>query len=174
MQTTYKILIVFLFLIGFGFRTYQSADNTNAKIKATFIYNFTRYIEWPAAAQKGTFEIGVIGKTALFIELEKMSQKTTRGTQKFVVTNYTSASSLGACHMVFVSKASSGQLDAIVEKFQGKSTLVISEKEGLIEKGDINFIIVDNKQGFEINKSNIAGHGLSVASRLQAFATRVI
>jgi len=174
MQTTYKILIVFLFLTVSGFSSYQTADNTNAKIKATFIYNFTRYIEWPTEAQKGTFEIGVIGKTPLFIELEKMSQKTTRGTQKFVITSYTSAASLGACHMVFISKASSGQLDAVVEKLKGKDTLVISEKEGLIEKGDINFIIVDNKQGFEINKANIAGHGLSIASRLQAFATRVI
>ena len=174
MQTTYKILIVFIFLIGSGFSSYQSVDNTNAKIKATFIYNFTRYIEWPAEAQKGSFEIGVLGKTPLYTELVQMSKKTTRGTQPFVITNCTSAATLSACHMVFVSKASSAQLDEIVEKFKGKSTLIISEKEGLIQKGDINFIIVDNKQGFEVNKANIAGHGLSMASRLQAFATRVI
>ena len=174
MKTLYTIPIILLFLIGSGFTSYQSGDNTNAKIKATFIYNFTRYIEWPVAAQKGSFEIGVIGKTPLYTELQKMSQKTTRGTQPFVITSYPSAASLGACHMVFISKASSGQLAAIVEKIKGKSTLIISEKEGLIEKGDINFVIIDNKQSFEINKGNIAGHGLSMASRLQAFANKVI
>ena len=174
MKTLYKIPIILLFLIGSGFTRHQSNDNTNAKIKATFIYNFTRYIEWPVAAQKGSFDIWVVGKTPLYAELEKMGQKTTRGTQPFVITNCTSAATLSACHMVFVSKESSGQLDAIVEKFKGKSTLIISEKEGLIEKGDINFVIVDNKQSFEINKGNIAGHGLSMASRLQAFATKVI
>ena len=174
MKTLYKIPIILLFLIGSGFTRHQSNDNTNAKIKATFIYNFTRYIEWPVTAPKGGFEIGVIGETPLYIELVRMSNKTTRGTQKFVITQVMSAASLGACHMVFISKASSGQLDVIVEKFKGKSTLIISEKEGLIEKGDINFVIVDNKQSFEINKGNIVGHGLSMASRLQAFANKVI
>ena len=76
--------------------------------------------------------------------------------------------------MVFVSKASSDQLEAVVKKFKGKSTLIISEKAGLIEMGDINFVIVNNKQSFELNKGNIAGHSLSMASRLQAFATKVI
>jgi len=174
MKALYKIPVILLFLISSGFTTVQTSDNTNAKIKATFIYNFTRYIEWPAEAKKGSFEIGVVGKTPLYAELIKMQQKTKRGTQPFVITSYPSASSLGACHMVFVSKASSGELDAIVKKFKGKSTLIISEKAGLIERGDINFVIANNKQGFEINKGNIAGHSLSIASSLQAFATKVI
>ena len=97
-----------------------------------------------------------------------------RGSQEFNITKYTLATSIGTCHMVFISKGQSSQIDAVVKKFKGKSTLIISEKDGLIEKGDINFVIANNKQSFEINKGNIAGHSLSMASRLQAFATKVI
>ena len=152
----------------------QINDNTNAKIKATFIYNFTRYIEWPAEAKKGNFEIGVVGNTPLYAELIKMQQKTKRGAQPFLIKKYLSVSSIGNCHMIFIAKEKSTDIDAIVKKFRGKSTLIISEQAGLIEKGDINFVIANNKQGFEINKGNIAGHSLSIASSLQAFATKVI
>ncbi|MBN4072198.1 YfiR family protein [Flavobacteriales bacterium AH-315-E23] len=174
MKALYKIPVILLFLISSGFTPVQTNDNTNAKIKATFIYNFTRYIEWPAEAKKGNFEIGVLGNTPLYAELIEMQRKTTRGAQPFLIKKYLSVSSIGKCHMIFISKANSGEMDAIVKKFKGKSTLIISEKPGLIEKGDINFVVTNNKQGFEINRGNIAGHSLSIASSLQAFATKVI
>lgn len=174
MKALYKIPVIILFLIFSGFTPIQTNDNTNAKIKATFIYNFTRYIEWPANAKAGDFEIAVVGKTPLYDELLKMKARTTRGSQEFSIKQYSTASSIGACHMIFIAKTASTQIDAIVKKFKGKSTLIISEKNGLIEKGDINFVIANSKQSFEINKGNIAGHSLSMASRLQAFATKVI
>lgn len=174
MKALYKIPIILLLLVFSGFTPVQLNDNTNAKIKATFIYNFTRYIEWPVDAKSGDFEIGVVGTTPLYAELEKMAQRTTRGSQSFNITQYSSGTSIGTCHMIFIAKGQSSQIDAIVKKFQGKSTLIISEKNGLIEKGDINFVIANSKQSFEINKGNIAGHSLSMASRLQAFATKVI
>ena len=174
MKVLYKIPIILLFLISSGFTIVQTGDNTNAKIKATFIYNFTRYIEWPTASKKGDFEIAIIGNTPLYNELKIMKEKTSRGTQKFIITQYLSVASSGDCHMIFIGKNKSDQIEAAVKKFKGKSTLIISEKEGLIEKGDINFVIVNNKQSFEINRGNVAGHKLSMASRLQAFANKVI
>ncbi|MBL4754063.1 MAG: YfiR family protein [Flavobacteriales bacterium] len=174
MKAFYKIPVILFFLIVSGFTNVQNKDNTNAKIKATFIYNFTRYIEWPAEAKKGNFEIGVVGRTPLYLELLKMQERTTRGAQPFQIKKYLSVSSIGSCHMIFVAKDKSAEIDAVVKKFKGKSTLIISEKPGLIEKGDINFVIENSKQGFEINKGNIAGHSLSIASSLQAFATKVI
>ena len=174
MKTLYKIPVILFFLIASGFTNVQTNDNTNAKIKATFIYNFTRYIEWPSEAKKGNFEIGVVGNTPLYSELIKMQARTTRGAQPFQIKKYLSVSSIGSCHMIFITKEKSGEIDAVVKKFKGKSTLIISEKAGLIEKGDINFVIANNKQGFEINRGNIAGHSLSIASSLQSFATKVI
>lgn len=175
MKIDFKIVIVIFFLVCTGFSSIQTGNNTNAHIKATFIYNFTRYIEWPLELKKGNFVIGVIGNTPLFIELGEMEKKTTRGNQYFSINKYSSINSLGNCHIIFVAKDQSGNIAEITERFKGKPTLIITESPGMIEKGaDINFVITDNKHGFEVNKGNIAAHGLSMASSLATFAIKVI
>ena len=60
------ILIGALFLAGTG------NYDTNAKIKAVYIYNFTKYIEWPKEYREQIFVIGVLGESALFDELKTM------------------------------------------------------------------------------------------------------
>ena len=162
-------------LLFSGFNPAQNSEEINAHIKATFIYNFTRYIEWPAESKKGNFVIGIFGTTPLFAELNKMKQKTTRGNQPFEIKTYSSVSVIGNCHIIFISKEKSGEIPEVVKMLKDKNTLIISEKDGLIEKGaDINFVIFNNKQGFEINRTNISDHGLSMASSLTSFATKVI
>jgi len=175
MKSGFKIIVVLYFIICSGLSPSQINEDTNAHIKATFIYNFTRYIEWPLELKKGNFVIGVIGSTPLFSELGDMRDKTTRGNQYFAINKYSSVNSMGNCHIVFVAKDFSGKIQEIAKKFEGKPTLIITESPGMIEKGaDINFVITGNKHGFEINKGNIAGHGLSLASSLASFATKVI
>ena len=39
----------------------DQAEEANAKIKAIYIYNFTKYIEWPDSYKEGSFVIGFIG-----------------------------------------------------------------------------------------------------------------
>ena len=169
----YKLSLALIILVCTSF-TLDDKDNTNAHIKATFIYNFTRYIEWPADYKKGTFIIGVLGETRMWHELTTMKQKTSRGNQPFEITKYSSVNSIKKCHIIFVAKSRSHELGLVVGKVKNFKTLIITEKAGLIDKGSgINFVINNNKQGFEINRSSIKEHGLSMSSNLVAFATVV-
>jgi len=162
-------------IVSSSFKLVQTDDNTNAHIKATFIYNFTKYIEWPAASKKGNFIIGVLGNTPLFSELINMKQTTTRGNQPFEISKFSSVGAITQCHMLFIAKVKSGEIANVIAKMKGKNTLIISEKDGLIQKGSgINFVVKNNKQGFELNKGSIKSQGLSVSSNLIAFATLVI
>jgi hypothetical protein len=55
----------------------------------------------------------------------------------------------------------------VIEKVKEWSTLVITEKNGLSERGScINFVLIDNKLNFEINKTAIDQAGLKVSSQL--------
>ncbi len=174
MKIAIKISCVIFLLVCTGFNRIQNYDDTNAKIKATFIYNFTRYIEWPLELKQGNFIIAVIGTTPLFTELGTMRDFTTRGNQEFAINKYVSVNSIEKCHIIYVANDQSYKIAEIAEKFKNKPTLIISESPGLVEKGaGINFVIKDNKHGFEINKANIAAHGLSMAQNLANFATKV-
>jgi hypothetical protein len=173
-----KILVIFFsFLLltqWVGMRPDQS-EEANAKIKAIYIYNFTKYIEWPDTYKQGNFVVGVLGNsTALFNELNKMAASKTVGTQKFEIKNIANVTDASACHIVYILSDNSGQLSDVLGKIKGKSALVVTDKAGMAAKGSgINFVVVDSKQKIELNKSNIEKYKLKVASTLVEMALQV-
>ena len=173
--TIIMLLVFVLALSGFINTKVVDSDTINAHIKVTFLYNFTKYIEWPASYKQGSFVIGVLGNSPVFPELLKMQKTKKKGNQSFVINKYSSIDAIGKCHMLFVSKNESSQLGAVVKKLKGRSTLIVTEKAGLIDKGSaITFVIANNKQVFELNKAPFKHNGLSLSTSLTAFAVKVI
>ncbi len=108
------------------------------KLQSIFIYNFTKYIEWPASYTSGNFIIGVLGQSPLTKELNNLSK-----TKKVL------------------------NQPIVINKFKNISTLIITEKKGMAKQGaGINFVIVNNKQKFELNKANISKYNLKVSPNL--------
>ena len=145
--------------------------DTNAKIKAIFIYNFTKYFDWPAEYKKGEFVIAVYGSTTLLPELRKMAAVQSVGSQKIVVTNPTSTGLIAKCHIMYVAPDMSSRIGEVISKTKTYSTLLITDQNGLAKKGAaINFIIINNKQKFELNAANAKKYNLKVSSRLYPLA----
>ena len=73
--------------------------------------------------------------------------------------------------MLYIDKSKSGEFDAANVKVKGKGTLVITDKNGLGEKGSgINFKTVDNKLKFELNQKAVEASNLKVAGALSSMA----
>jgi hypothetical protein len=171
-------IIVFLICVSADYvrmPTLQDPNNSNAKIKATFIYNFTKYIDWPENYKHGNFVIGVLGTTSFYNDLSTLLIKKSVGNQKFEIKNFSSneaASSI--CHILFITGENSFMLPEVIKKLKGKSTLIVTEKPGLTKQGSgINFIVDNNKQRFELNKSNVEKYNLKVSSTLTALAIAI-
>jgi len=149
-------------------------EETNAKIKAIYIYNFTKYIEWPESYRQGNFVIGIVGNNSTLVnELNKMATVKTVGNQHLEIKNIASNSDVD-CHIIYLLSDSSTQLAEVMEKNKNKSTLIITDKAGLASKGaGINFIVQENKQKIELNRSNIERYKLKVASSLVELAIQV-
>ncbi len=172
-----KLSYVFLLLLLSSSWTVDkpsTSEEANAKIKAIYIYNFTKYIEWPESYKQGNFIIGVIGtNVSLMNELNKMAASKTVGLQKLEIRNI-SAADKTAYHILYVLSDNSNQLSDVIEKIKGHSTLIVTDKAGLAAKGSaINFVIQENKQKIELNKSNIERYKLKVASSLVELAIQV-
>jgi len=173
-------LIISLFFVFCGLTAFSPANkapnvDTNAKIKAVFLYNFTKYIEWPEASKSGEFTIGILGENeTLYKELEKMSKVKKVANQTFSIKNYESISDLNVPHILYIPADSTEILSKAVERLKGKSTLIVTEKPGMAKKGStINFVIVGSRQKFELNKANAKKHNLKVASTLEKLAVLV-
>lgn len=94
--------------------------------------------------------------------------------QTLEVKKFESPSDVTKCHILYVCKDESGNITDIIKKLKNNSTLLVTEDNGLMEKGSgINFIIKDNRQKFELNKGNVEKYKLKVSSNLEALAFTV-
>jgi hypothetical protein len=176
LKTLNKIALFFLVILGFSFSKPMTGPiDTFAKFKALYIYNFPKYFEWPEDYQKGSFVIGVIGaSSATTAELNKIIQDKSVGEQKLEIKSFATPESITKCQMLLVNSDKSDLLPKIVAKLKGKSTLVISEKEGAIKSGSIiNFVIKDSKQKFELSVNNAEKSSLRVSKTLLPLAIEV-
>ena len=160
------LFVLLLVPVMMGLQT--PPTDTNARIKSVFIYNFTRYVEWPTDYQTGNFIINMYGtNAAMLAELNTMAKTKTVGAQKIEIRNTTTLDGIGKCNILYVTPDITTPISDIINKIAGKSTLLVTEKPGYALKGSaINFVVVDNKQKFELNKANAEKYSLKVSAQL--------
>ncbi len=149
--------------------------DTFAKFKALYIYNFPKYFEWPSDYRTGNFVIGVLGNnSATMAELNKIVLDKTVGEQIIEIKSFTNVENVSKCQMLLVTNEKNDLLPKLIIKLKGKSTLIISEKEGAIKAGSIiNFVIKDSKQKFELSVNNAEKNSLRVSKTLIPLAIEV-
>jgi len=140
------------------------ASNVEAqedKYISLFLYNFTKHFDWPEEYRSGDFIIDVIGHESVFIKLKELTAAKKVGDQDIVIRHYPDASIIGKCHILFLGHWQSRFLPQIIDMVENRSTLIVTEKEGLINEGAaVNFVIRDGTIQFEFKKSNVLKYGL--------------
>lgn len=144
-----------------------TASAQDDKFKALFVYNFTKYIEWPKNKQTGDFVIGVLGHSSIIGELKAFTERKTVGSQKIVVEEILSSEDYTKYHIVYVPTKLSGQVDDIAKRTKGKGVLIVTDKPGLAATtSGINFVKVDNQQKFEVNTAHLEEEGVKHSNTL--------
>ncbi len=160
-----------------GFSTLLIAQIEASKeyeLKAVFIYNFTKYIQWADSDTSRTFEIAVIGDSNIINPLKIIAEKKIVNNRKIIITHFQNIDDLRSCHILFISALKLNQLDEILQKVEHENILTISDSKGFAQKGvAINFILVADKVKFEINSRAFERTGLQVSSQLQKLAIMV-
>jgi hypothetical protein len=167
--------VIFLLLFSFA----ESGKSQDVKIVSmtkylsNCLYNFSRNINWPEENKSGDFVITIVGNKELFAEMTKLTQNMKVGLQPIVVKFFNSVNEVsGYQQIVFVADWQSSKMNALVQKTSGSHTLIVSETEGLIDKGSmINFIPVNGVMKFELNKENLRRNNLMASSVLEKMAT---
>jgi hypothetical protein len=141
------------------------------EVYSMMVFNFVRYVQWPDHTTSGEFVIGVVGNSEVYNTLNTWYGGKPRGSKTYVIKKFSSASEVAECHVVFIDKSKSGEFENINSKVKGKGTLVITDKNGLGEKGSsINFKTVDNKLKFELNQKALEASNLKVSGALSSMA----
>lgn len=168
---------IFILILAFSSLSFQQQPNFDpvAKGKAIFLYNFTRYFEWPEKMKSGNFIIQVVGNNAnINQELNRMAAAKQVGSQKLEIKASNTIDANLRPHIIYILSDASDMLKEVSVKFKGKGALIVTEKNGLARAGAaINFVAVDNKQKFEYNKNNAVAAGLKTNDELKNLAIPV-
>ena len=165
-----KKLILFFGLI---FLLSSNVFGQNERFKALFLYNFTKYVEWPSSQNKGNFTIGVLGNSDIIQNLNIIAKRKKVGSQKIIISEFKNINDLKSCHILYVTSGKSKDLKKILSKY-GENTLIITESKGLAKKGaGINYFDNDGNLSFEINKKNITNKGLKLDESLISLGKEV-
>ena len=148
---------------------------TEEGIKAAFIYNFAKFIEWPAApfaSPTAPVTVGFVGGSALADSFEQNTKGKNANGRDFVIKRLSGASGAEQCQIVYVADAS--QVGALTDALKGKPVLLIGEPEAILESGGaIRFIKEGAKVVFDLNLASVGTAGLKVDAKIQKAARTV-
>jgi hypothetical protein len=150
------------------------AQTTNYQVHSLFVLNIAKYSTWPSAS--GDFQIAVFGKSKIYDELVKqMTGKNING-QPIKVVQVEDIAGIGTPQMIFVADGKSGSLDDILKSTDGKSVMVVAEREGLYKKGAaFSFVVMDNNTlRYDINQAALDKRQIKVSKNLAGLAHSVI
>jgi hypothetical protein len=143
------------------------------QVKAAFLFNFTKFVTWPATAFKADdapFVIGIIGDDPFGPYLDELVKGESLDTHPIIVQRFTTINEISGCHMLFVNTnvAMQQQIIALTGTI---STLTISDADGFAKRGgNICFFKQDNKIRIEINVAAAKNSKLEVSSKLLSIA----
>ena len=166
--------VVWLLLASLLTMPGQESLSVANKVKAAMLYNFTKYVEWPASsfpAPTSPLVIGVLGKDPLVSEID--STLTGKAVEKRVlaVRQFSDVSEVKGCHVVFICASERKRLPKILEQLKKDSALTVSDVEGFVEEGGmIGFRKEANTIRFDINQATAEKAGLKVSSKLLQLA----
>jgi hypothetical protein len=148
------------------------------EIKAAFLFNFTHFVEWPAAvfaAPDSPFLLGVLGTDPFGPRLDRVVDgKTYLATHPIRVERYHSVDQAHRCQVLYIAASEKEFLRQILEALAGAPILTVSDTEDFARNGGhIQMITVDNRMRFEVNIRTAETAKLKIGSKLLRLATFV-
>jgi YfiR/HmsC-like len=161
-------------LLGGGDGRTQDAQPTEYQIKAAFLFNFARFVQWPPRAMPNATSpmvIGVLGQNPFHEDLARTIQNKTVDDHPIQVKEYGSLAEATNCHILFISTSEKARMPKIINGLKGTSVLTVGEMDQFTESGGmINFVLQGTKIRFQINNDAATSAGLKISSKLLALA----
>ena len=144
------------------------------QIKATFIFNFAQFIDWPPAAFAETnapFCIGILGDDPFGKYLDETVQGEKIDGHPLVVQRCHRVEEATNCQVLFISRSETKRLKDDLVRLKNQNVLTVGEAEGFCKDGGaIRFVTEQNKIHFRISPDAVKNASLTASSKLLRLA----
>jgi hypothetical protein len=141
------------------------------RIKAAYLYQFGRYVDWPAksfADGNAPFVIGVLDQDPLIPDLEEIAKIKKIQNRPIQIRRFASVADIRACNILYLPSSVSAEARAeIIRKMAGRGVLLVGDADGFVEGGGVvQFAVEDNKIRVVIARKAAEREGLTISAKL--------
>jgi hypothetical protein len=145
-------------------------------VKAAMLYNFAKFVEWPATSFGGDGHINycIAGKSRLIEAMVPVKGKLIKGKSVFV-REIERPDEVAGCQVLFIAQSERTRVSSYLHQSSSHAILTVSDLEQFAENGGmIGFRADENKIRFEINHEAAKKQGLKISSHLLNLGRRVL
>jgi hypothetical protein len=176
-MTVRRLMIVILMTL-LGQASHAWAQDAEASseylIKAGYIYNFAKLVEWPATAfaqPNSPIVIGIVGTDPFGPIIDKVLEGKKINGHPFLIRRLRPTADVKECHIVFIGSSMEPHIADAIRLTRGSPILTISEIPGFADHGGIIHLTLEqNKVRFEVNVDAAKEADLNISSRLLVLA----
>jgi len=143
------------------------------QVKAAFLYNLAKFVQWPPSADGSQLVVGVIGNDFFSIVLDDLVRGKSVQGREIVVRRLGQDDDLRANHVVFVDAPSARERADTLQRVEDTGVLTVSDAPGFLrEGGHVRFYVENNHVRVEIDADRADQAGLKIDSQLLSLARR--
>lgn len=154
-----------------------TADRTlEYSVKATFLYKFGFFVEWPAgtfASETAPFNLCVVGTDPFGGRIKNAVFGQSVGRHPIVLRQLANVDPRANCHEVIVGKAGNQTAGEALSAVEGMPILTVTDSALGSHAGIIHFVIADDRVSFDIDTDLAAKNHLVISSKLLALAHKI-
>jgi hypothetical protein len=172
-----RCILLVLFLVALSGAASAQGPTLEYAIKATYLYKFIPFVEWPAgafASPESAFNICVVGDDPFGDILDRALAGVKIGDRPVTSKRLAVADRAAGCHVMFIGGSTDQPVAAALAAVEGAPILTVTDSApNRDSSGTVNFVVADNKVRFEIDQRAAAANGLAVSAKLLSLAINV-
>ena len=151
----------------------QISSSEEYRLKLAFLYNFGKFVEWPAdsfPSERAPINICIMGRDPFDSELERQVATRSLNGHPVAIRTLGHNDAVIGCHIIFLPASSDGFLPRVLKRLDG-SAITVGESSGFAARGGtVNFVIEGITLRFEVNLSASQRTRCRISSRVLALA----
>jgi hypothetical protein len=155
----------------------QTPKPSEYDVKAAYLFNFSRFVEWPAQpaeTSNDSFAICVLGRDPFGAALNTTIARESIAGKTVVAKQIVSPQDADHCRVLFISSSEDRRLKQILDALGKASILTVSDLPKFTERGGmVQFVLAENRVRFEVNSAITDRAGLTLSSELLKVAVNV-
>ena len=152
------------------------AQVTEQDVKAAFLYNFTRFVEWPAGIPPGAepFRLCVIADDRTAAAVDRTMQGEAVNGRPVQTVAPATREAAQRCQILFVGRGEAERAAPLVAAVRDLPVLTVGDGNQLLQQGGaIEFVLDGGRVRFDVNLKTAKRSGLTISSRLLQVARNI-